>query len=98
MVKSLKRAVQAIVPNRDFTDWELYTAMCAAEDIVNSRPLTFVNADPNDFKVITPSMFITGRMDNQVFPDIIDRQGFDISAGQGGGMFKEPQEISGKDG
>ena len=78
MVKSLKKAIYAILTDREFTDWELLTAMCQAEDIVNSRPLTFVNADPNDFSVITPSMFITGRMNNQIFPDVIDEQGFNI--------------------
>ena len=78
MVKSLKKAIYAILTDREFTDWELLTAMCQAEDIVNSRPLTFVNADPHDFSVITPSMFITGRMNNQIFPDIIDEQGFNV--------------------
>ena len=77
MVKSLKKTIYAILTDREFTDWELMTAMCQAEDIVNSRPLTFVNSDPNDFSVITPSMFVTGRMDNQVFPEVIDHQGFD---------------------
>ena len=78
MVKSLKKTIYAILTDRDFTDWELMTAMVQAEDIVNSRPLAFVTADPNDYSVITPNMFITGRMNNQIFPDNLDNQGFDI--------------------
>ena len=78
MVKSFKRAVYAIVPSRDLTDLELETVFIQAEDIVNSRPLAFLNSDPNDFNVLTPNCFLTSRLHNQVFPDNIDTQPFDV--------------------
>ena len=79
MVKSAKRAIRATLGQREFTDWELYTALCQCEDIINSRPLCFVNSDPNDFSVLTPNMFLTGRQDNQVFPDSVDTTSFNAS-------------------
>ena len=78
MVKSAKRALYATFGANEFTDWELYTALCQVEDLLNSRPLCFVNADPNDWAILTPNMFLTGRMDNQVFPDTVDTTSFDL--------------------
>ena len=78
MVKSLKRAIYAILTDREFTDLELLTVFCQAEDIVNSRPLAFSNADANDFTVLTPNSFLTGRLDNQIFPDSIDTTRFSL--------------------
>ena len=79
LIKSAKRALRATLGPKEFTDWELYTALCQVEDIINSRPLCFVNSDPNDFSVLTPNMFLTGRQDNQVFPDSVDTTTFNAS-------------------
>jgi hypothetical protein len=68
MIKSSKRAIRAVLRDQDVTDNELSTIFSGAEDILNSRPLTFQNNDPNDFTVLTPAMFLHGRMDGVVFP------------------------------
>ena len=41
MIKSAKKAIQAILGNADVTDEELMTTMIGAESLINSRPLTF---------------------------------------------------------
>ena len=48
MIKAAKRAVMAILGNADVTDEELMTAFTGAEALINSRPLTYQSADPED--------------------------------------------------
>jgi hypothetical protein len=72
MIASAKVSIRAVLKDADMTDWELNSAMIGAEDLVNSRPLTYQSADPNDWTVLTPAMFLHGRMDGQVFPPNID--------------------------
>jgi len=48
LIKSAKKAVKAILGDVDVTDEELYTAICGAEQLLNSRPITYVSSDPNE--------------------------------------------------
>ena len=41
MIKSAKRAINAILGNADLTDQELIIAFTGAEALINSRPLTY---------------------------------------------------------
>ena len=77
MIKSGKKAIRAIIGDAELTDIELMTAFALAEDLINSRPLMFMSNDPGDFRVLTPAMFLHGRLSGQVFPDIIDTTAFD---------------------
>ena len=77
MIKSGKKAVRAIIGNSELTDIELMTAFALAEDLINSRPLMFMTDDPGDFRVLTPAMFLHGRLSGQTFPDVIDTTAFD---------------------
>ena len=47
MIKAVKQAVMAILGNADVTDEELMTAFTGAA-LINSRPLTYQSADPED--------------------------------------------------
>lgn len=49
MIKSAKRALTSIVGNGDVYDEELNTAICSAENPLNSRPVTYVGADDKLF-------------------------------------------------
>ena len=60
MVRSCKKAILAIVPNRTLTHDILSTTMCLVEQILNSRPLTSVSDDPEDLEALTPNHFILG--------------------------------------
>ena len=46
MTKSAKRAIYAILGCADITDEELHTAFAGAENLINSRPLTYQTANP----------------------------------------------------
>ena len=45
MIKAAKRAIYGILSEADITDEELSTAFTGAEDLINSRPLTYQTAD-----------------------------------------------------
>lgn len=68
MVKAAKRAIRAILKNEEVTDIELITILNRAEDVINSRPLTYQSDDPNEHLPLTPNHFLHGRMDGNVFP------------------------------
>ena len=53
MIKAAKRAIMAILSRADVTDEELLTAFTGAEALINSRPLTYQSAHPNDILPIT---------------------------------------------
>lgn len=60
MVKSAKRAMKAILKNAEITDEELLTAICGAEKLLNSRPITYVSSNPDDLSPLTPNHFLMG--------------------------------------
>lgn len=62
MIKSAKKAIRAVLGDADVFDDELCTAICGAEHLINSRPITVVSSDPNDFSPLTPSHFLMGHL------------------------------------
>ena len=69
MIKSAKKSIRAILGNADITDEELHTAICGAERLLNSRPITFVSSDPDDLSPLTPSHFLTGQLGGKFAPE-----------------------------
>ena len=52
---------------------ELYTLITCIEACLNSRPLTTLNNDPNDFDVLTPAHFLIGDdLTSTLEPDLKD--------------------------
>ena len=64
MVKVTKRALKTIIKERTFTDDALYTIMTEVEATVNSRPLTNVSDNIDDYEALTPNHFLLGRRSN----------------------------------
>ena len=62
MIKSAKKALNAILENADITDEELMTTLTGAEALVNSRPLTYQSAYPHDDIPLTPNHFCTAKL------------------------------------
>ncbi|XP_045023763.1 uncharacterized protein LOC123468196 [Daphnia magna] len=58
LIKSAKTALRGILNDRSVTEDVLVTAIVGAEALINSRPLTHVSVDPNDFEAITPNHFL----------------------------------------
>ena len=76
MIKGAKRAVYAILGNADITDEELMTAFTGAEALLNSRPLTYQSANPEDDVPLTPNHFHFGQVGGQFAPDSVDKTTF----------------------
>lgn len=60
MVRSVKRAIYAIIPNGNFTDLTLKASMAEAVYMVNMRPLTQVPIGSEEEEAITPNHFLIG--------------------------------------
>ena len=61
IVKLTKRALRIVTHDRPMYEDSLSTFITEIESVLNSRPLTSVTDDPNDYKVLTPNHFLLGR-------------------------------------
>ena len=78
MIKSAKRAINAILRNADITDEELMTAIIGAEGLINSRPLTYKSTDPADDVPLTPNHFLHGQIGGHFAPTTVDDTQFNL--------------------
>ncbi|XP_074029084.1 uncharacterized protein [Leptinotarsa decemlineata] len=60
LVKSIKIALYDALPTRNPTDPLLRSCLIAAENIVNSRPLTYLPLDSEESEALTPNHFLVG--------------------------------------
>ena len=76
MIRSVKRAVNAVLGKADVNDKELQTVFTGVESLMNSRPLTQLSSDPNDKPVLTPNHFLVGHMGGELAPETVDTTTF----------------------
>ncbi|XP_033222655.1 uncharacterized protein LOC117176509 [Belonocnema kinseyi] len=70
-VRSTKYHLKRVAGNNVLTVEEFYTLLVQEEGLPNSRPLTPLFSDPNDFSPLTPAHFLIGRPINSVAdPDL----------------------------
>jgi ribosomal protein S28E/S33 len=69
-VKAAKKALQAILHDAEVTDRELETALCGAEALMNSMPLTYQTAEGADDLPLTPNHFLHGQAGGQLAPEM----------------------------
>lgn len=65
LVRSVKKAMEVLDDGRKLTDEVLLTTLAEAEDLVNSRPLTYVPQEPGNCGSLTPNSFLKGLPTNQ---------------------------------
>ena len=61
LVRSCKRALNAVLKNQVLTDEVLATVMAEVESLVNNRALNEVSSDVDGLEAITPNHFLLGR-------------------------------------
>jgi hypothetical protein len=61
LIKSAKKAINAILKNAEVNDEELSTIIVKAEEMLNSRPLTVQVIDGKEVDVLTPNHFLRSR-------------------------------------
>ena len=69
MVRAAKRAMKKLLGNADVTDDELLTIATGAEQLINSRPLTYQSSSANDIVPLTPNHFLIGQLGGEFAPD-----------------------------
>lgn len=60
-VKSAKYHLQRVLGNCHLSFEDLYTVLVQIEAVLNSRPLTPLSSEPDDYMPLTPGHFIIGR-------------------------------------
>lgn len=60
-VKSSKFHLKRVLGGANLTFEDFYTVLVQIEGVLNSRPLTPLSTNPNDFDALTPSHFLIGR-------------------------------------
>ncbi|XP_065074449.1 uncharacterized protein LOC135698401 [Ochlerotatus camptorhynchus] len=72
MVRSVKEALHVFTDGRKLTDEILQTALIEAENLVNSRPLTYVSTNvKEDKEALTANHFLRGRSSAECLPSRI---------------------------
>ncbi|XP_058819056.1 uncharacterized protein LOC131693280 [Topomyia yanbarensis] len=64
MVRSVKEALKVLDDGWKLTDEILSTSLAEAEDMINTRPLTYVPQDDDGEEAITPNHFLRGKVTN----------------------------------
>ena len=62
--------------NSDVTDEELMTVFTGAEALVNSRPLTYQSANPQDDVPLTPNHLLHGQMGGMFAPETTKEEAY----------------------
>ena len=78
LVKSSKEVMFGLIKNHVLTDPQLLMWLTEVESILNSRPLTHLSEDINDYEALTPNHILLGRHRN--WASIADTSGADISS------------------
>ena len=69
LVKAAKKAIYSVLGSSDVNDEELITIFTEAEELLNSRPLSYQSADVRDITPLTPNHFLLGQMGGQFAPE-----------------------------
>ena len=74
MIKTVKKAIYAIVGSADITDEELLSAVVGAEGLIDYRPLNYQRPSRPDS--VTPNHFLHGQLGGRFAPDSVNSDAF----------------------
>lgn len=57
----MKYHLKRVIGSRTLSQIEFVTLLCQIEACLNSRPISALHDDPNDFTVLTAGRFLIGR-------------------------------------
>ena len=66
MIKSAKKEIKAILGDANINDEELHTAICGAERLSNSQPITYFSADPHDLSPLSQATSSSERWEDHL--------------------------------
>ncbi|XP_055914028.1 uncharacterized protein LOC129947476 [Eupeodes corollae] len=72
LVRSVKTSLYDIVPTRNPSDELLRSMLIEVENIVNSRPLTYIPIDDESEEALTPNHFLLGSSNGSKPPAVFD--------------------------
>ena len=78
LVRSSKEIMFGLVKDHVLTDPQLYTLLTEVEHIINSRPLTHLSEDINDYEPLTPNHILLGSHRN--WDSIADTSDVDLTS------------------
>ena len=72
LIRSIRKILSAILREQHVkvarSEEQLHTLMCEVESTLNSRPLTRVSEDPNDYEVLTPNHLLQMKCQSLIPP------------------------------
>ncbi|XP_052562904.1 uncharacterized protein LOC120427189 [Culex pipiens pallens] len=92
MVRSVKEALRALDDGRKLNDEILSTSLAEAEDMINTRPLTYVPQESAEEEAITPNHFLRGTVTSA---DLKLDETVDTAAALRD-VYKRSQQLAGK--
>ncbi|XP_063368187.1 uncharacterized protein LOC134656557 [Cydia amplana] len=72
LIRSVKTSLKVILKERAPREEVLITLLAEVENIVNSRPLSYVSTDHGDPESLTPNHFLIGSSSNLPVPGVFD--------------------------
>ncbi|UYV60483.1 hypothetical protein LAZ67_1001280 [Cordylochernes scorpioides] len=69
LIRIIKGIIKIMLGNKKLNFLQLETQICHVEAIVNERPLTYMSEDSDDFRPLTPAMYLQVNDDN-TFPEL----------------------------
>ncbi|UYV82294.1 hypothetical protein LAZ67_21001626 [Cordylochernes scorpioides] len=69
LIRIIKGIIKRMLGNKKLNFVQLETQICHVEAIINERPLTYMSEDSDDFRPLTPALFLQVNDDN-TFPEL----------------------------
>lgn len=73
LIRSIRKVLNSTAREQVLDEESLYTVLCEAEFIINSRPITKASNDPNDLEALTPNHLLLLKTTPSMPPGLFDQ-------------------------